>query len=182
MKSLRPILSLAAAVLVAPGCTKKDAAPAATGTRAEAAPPAHEHHAPHGGTAVALGDELYHLEFVLDASTGKLSAYVLDGEMENFIRSAMPAFEVFAKLDGEKRPLTFRAVADRATGETVGDTSLFEAQADWLKTTKEFDGVILRVVIRGSTFSDVDFNFPRGNEKAEQTPATDHRGGEKSGK
>src|ERR1035438_8875229 len=56
-------------------------------------PHKHEHHPPHGGTPVVLGDEAYHIELVLDASAGTLQAFVLDGELENFIRSAAPSFE-----------------------------------------------------------------------------------------
>ena len=59
-----------------------------------------------------------------------------------------------------------RAVADPATGETVGDTALFETQADWLKTVKDFDGTLKKTItIRGTTFADVKFNFPKGNDK-----------------
>ena len=125
---------------------------------------AHEHKAPHEGTPVVLGNEAYHLELVLDAAAGKLSAYVLDGEMEKYIRIAAPSFEIVATLDGAKHPLTFMAVADSATGETVGSTSLFEATAEWLKTAKAFDAVLTKIEIRGSTFADVPFNFPKGNE------------------
>ena len=48
----------------------------------------HEHRAPHGGTAVVLGNEAFHLEFVRDAATGTLTCYVLDAHMENFVRIA----------------------------------------------------------------------------------------------
>ena len=153
-------LLLLAAVALTAGCAKPSPGPAAT------TPPAkHEHHPPHGGTPVVLGDEVYHVELVLDPATGKLSAYVLDGEMENFIRSAAPSFEMTALVKGELKTLTLHAVPNPATGETVGDTSLFEAQADWLKTTKNFDGVIKHLAIRGTAFTDVEFNFPEGNDK-----------------
>ena len=153
------LLLLASVALIA-GCAKSSPGPAAV------PPPAkHEHHPPHSGTPVVLGDEVYHVELVLDPATGKLSAYVLDGEMENFIRSAAPSFEMSALVKGELKALTLRAVPNPATGETVGDTSLFETQADWLKTTKNFDGVIKSLAIRGTTFTDVEFNFPDGNDK-----------------
>ena len=129
------------------------------------APAKHEHHPLHGGTPVVLGDENYHLELVLDAATGRLQAYVFDGELENFVRSAMPSFEIVAMINGEEKTLVLHAVPNPATGETVGDTSLFEAQADWLKTTKTFDAVVPSIIIRGTKFSDVDFNFPQGNDK-----------------
>ncbi len=148
-------------------CSRKAEAPAAS-----VAPAKHEHHAPHGGTPVVLGDEVYHLELVLDPVEGKLQAFVLDGEMENFVRSATPAFEVIATVAGEKRILMFTAVADPATGEKVGDTSLFEATADWLKTIKEFDAVLTSIEIRGGAFSGVVFNFPKGNDHDEPPGAS----------
>ena len=111
-----------------------------------------------------LGDEVYHIELVLNAETGKLQAFVFDGELENFIRSAAPSFEVTATVGGEARTLVFMPVANSATGETVGDTSLFETQADWLKTTKNFDAVLKSITVRGTVFNDVKFNYPKGND------------------
>lgn len=129
-----------------------------------AAPAKHEHHAPHGGTPVMLGDEAYHLELVRDATTGILQAFILDGEMENFVRSPTPSFEIEASVGAEKPSLVFAAVADPATGETVGDTALFETRADWLKTVAAFDGVVKSLTINGTTFTAVRFNFPHGND------------------
>lgn len=161
MNSLRAILSLAVAVSLSAGCARKDGAARIPPTDTT---PAHVHRAPHGGTAIVLGEEIYHLELVLDQAAGTLSAYVLDGEIENFVRSTMPSFEVVATLAGEKHPLTFHAIANAATGETIGDTAFFVAHADWLKTAHEFDGVIKHLVVRASTFDDVVFHFPKGNE------------------
>src|SRR5476649_997646 len=101
-------------------CAKQASAPTA-----DAKPAKHEHHPPHGGTPVVLGAEIYHLEFVLDPANGQLSAYVLDGEMENFLRIAAPSFEVVATVGGVKQTLFLSAVANYATGEKTGDTSLF---------------------------------------------------------
>jgi hypothetical protein len=124
----------------------------------------HEHQPPHGGTAVALGQEAYHLEFVRDAGSGTLTAFVLDGHMESFIRIKAASFEVVASVDGEKRSLTCHAIANITTGESVGDTSQFDAQADWLKTTATFDAVLNAIEIRGTRFENVTFNFPKGND------------------
>lgn len=145
-------------LLLAAGCSKP--APSAA-----PAPSKHQHHPPHGGTPVVLGDEVYHVELVRVAYEGKLQAYLLDGELENFIRSAQPSFQVDAIVDGQPQVLIFKAVANPATGETAGDTALFEAQAGWLKTTKDFDGTLQSLTIRGTTFTDVEFNFPLGNDK-----------------
>lgn len=124
----------------------------------------HDHTAPHGGTIVVLGEEQFHLEFVHSPETGKLTAYILDGELEEFIRVAAESFEVVANPAGRREVLEFRAVANRATGETVGDTAQFEAQAEWLKNTTMFEAVLTSVSIRGTPFAAVAFNFPAGNE------------------
>jgi hypothetical protein len=153
-------LLLVATALAFAGCGQNP--PAASPS---AKPAKHEHKPPHGGTPVALGEEIYHLELVRDATTGTLQAYVLDGEMENFIRSAAPSFEIVATVNGAPQTLVLKAVANSATGETVGDTSLFEAQADWLRSTGNFDATLKSLPIRGTTFSEVKFNFPKGNDK-----------------
>src|SRR4051812_27479228 len=116
------------------GCSKSASSSVAASAR-------HEHHPPHGGTAIVLGNEAYHVELVADPQHDRMTAYVLDGEMENFVRAKAPAFEVVASVGGEKRPLDFRAMPNPATGETVGDSSQFEAHADWLKKTPTFDAV-----------------------------------------
>ena len=59
----------------------------------------------------ALIDEVKDNLAAVDES---VRAFVLDGEMENFIRSAASGFEVIATVNGEKRSLTFNAVADGA--------------------------------------------------------------------
>jgi hypothetical protein len=115
---------------------------------------------PHGGTPMALGDD-YQIEWVLDAAAGKLQAYLLDGEMENFVRIAEPSFDVTAQLPGREEVLHFVAVPNSATGEKVGSTSLFEAQADWLKTNKAFAAVIQDIDVEGTTYTNVPFDFPK---------------------
>jgi len=166
--ALRLVLVTAAigAALASHGCGRQAASPPNA-----TVPAAHEHHAPHGGTAVELGDEAYHLEFVLDAAEGRLQAFVLDGEMENFVRCPAPSFEVVATVAGERRPLIFSAVADNATGEKVGDTALFEAKADWLRSTEKFEGVLTSLTIKGTVFAGVPFRFPQGNEHDESKHA-----------
>ena len=124
----------------------------------------HEHTPPHGGAPVVLGDEEFHLEFVREAAAGKLQLYVLDGHLDKFLRIAVPAIEVTATIGGVPQTLAFQPVANPATGEKAGDTSLFEAQADWLKTATNFDAVVKLVDVKGKAFKDVRFNFPKGNE------------------
>jgi len=133
--------------------------------RASAQVRGHVHHPPHGGTPIVLGDEAYHLELVRDAATGSLDAYVLDGEMENFIRIEQPAIECIVTTGSDRRTIIFNAIADLATGEMVGNTSFFEAKGEWVKSTSQFDGVIKSVQVKGNIFSKVAFNFPNGNDK-----------------
>ena len=97
------------------GCSKSETAAPPTGAVHK-----HEHHPPHHGTPVVLGDEEYHIELVRDAAAGKLSAFVLDGELENFIRIQPESFAVTAKISGRDETLTLKAVANSATGEKIG--------------------------------------------------------------
>jgi hypothetical protein len=124
----------------------------------------HQHVPPHGGTAVELGRDEFHLELVADFAAGRLTAYVLDGELEQFIRVPVAAFQVVAKVGGAEQTLTFNAVSNVATGEKAGDTSQFEAVAGWLKATTNFDASLKELIIRGKAYRDVKFNFPKGNE------------------
>jgi len=117
---------------------------------------AHVHTAPHGGTLVELGDHAFNVELLRDPATGKLTAWILDAHAENFVRIASPALELVAMPGGKFTPLTLAAVANPATGETVGNTSQFEVQADWLKTSGAFTG-IFTVEIRGTKFEKVGF-------------------------
>ena len=126
----------------------------------------HEHTAPHGGTLVVLGEEFAHVEFVLDETTGKLTAYVLDGEAEKPIRLTEETIGLkINRLDPEQTmALQLQAVANVLTGETEGDTSQFEGQSEALVGTTEFQAEITSIVVKGQTFTDVDFEFPEGNE------------------
>ena len=143
-----------------PACSKKDAA-----STPDPAVPPHKHTPPHGGTAVVLGAETYHLELVRDPVAGKLTLYVMDGELENFVRLAAPSIEIVATVGGKPASLVFQPIANPTTGEKIGDTAQFEATADWLKTTGNFDGILTKIEIRGTPFTAVSFNFPKGNDK-----------------
>ena len=157
-KSLLLYIALAAGLIV--GCSKTETAPPA-----KAAAPHHEHKPPHGGAPVELGEEENHVEFVLDASNGKLQAFVMDGELENFVRIAAPSLEITAQVSGRPEKLTLQPIANNATGEKVGDTSLFEAQAGWLKTTPTFDAVLTEITVHTKTYTNIAFNFPKGSDE-----------------
>lgn len=124
----------------------------------------HHHEPPHGGTAIDLGDEEAHLEFVLDAASGKLTAYVLKAHMSGFQRIMQEAIELAATVNGKTETLTLKAVASAATGEKAGDTSQFEGQADWLKGAKTFDVELKKITVAGKDFTALKFNFPKGGD------------------
>ena len=152
MKPLRFILG-ALLIAAGPACVKKTESGAATHG-------GHVHKAPHGGTLVELGEHAYNLELVRDNAGGKLTAYVLDGHAENFVRIKAPTIELIAMPGGKFTPVSLKAVANTTTGETVGDTSQFEAQADWLKTADDFAGIVT-VEVRGTKFEKVSYELPK---------------------
>jgi hypothetical protein len=123
----------------------------------------HHHEPPHGGTAIDLGDEEAHLEFVLDAAAGKLTCYVFKAHMSGFQRITQESLELSATVGGKAETLTLKAVANAATGEKAGDTSQFEAQAEWLKTAKNFDAELKTINVRGKDYAALKFKFPKGS-------------------
>jgi hypothetical protein len=161
INAIWPIMSLISAFWVLTGCSQHvpPAAPSDASHQFKGVPP-------HGGTPVVIGEN-YRMELVLDAPAGRLDAYILDDDFENFVRTTMESFEMTTRLPGREQTLAFKAIANNATGETIGDTSMFEAQADWLKTEKKFDAVLKQVTVHGTTYSNVTFNFPKGNDTDE---------------
>jgi hypothetical protein len=143
------------------GCSKApEVAPDPAGVQV------HHHHAPHGGTVVVLGQNEYHVELVVDDAIGGLQAYILDDDLENFVRSTSASITFEATAHGSTHEVTLAAVANSETGETVGDTALFSGGAEWLKATPQFDGMLKSIAVRGTTYSDVKFNFPKGSGPA----------------
>ena len=133
---------------------------------------AHEHHAPHKGTLVEFGEEFAHLELVIDQTTGKVSAYVLDGEAEKAVRVAQEEIEikVSAGTTAGSGPVVgftvpLKAQASVLSGEKVGDTSEFAGQNDMLKNLPAFDAIVTKITVKGKTFEAVKFNYPKGNEE-----------------
>ncbi|GAB1488328.1 hypothetical protein MASR2M8_07730 [Opitutaceae bacterium] len=147
LRSLRTVLVASALALLAAGCGQG-------GSHSEGG---HAHSAPHGGQLVEVGEHAYNLEFVVDREAGKLTAYVLDGHAENFIRVDLPGIA----LTVNGRPLTLAPVANAATGETVGSTAQFEASADWLKAPgAQLTVNIPALTLRGSAFTAIEATLP----------------------
>lgn len=150
-----PVVGLCVAMAVAGGCGKSESHDDHDHGKL------HVHVAPHGGVLIELGEHEANLELLRDAGAGRLTAYVLDGHAENFLRIASAGFAMTAKVGGRDEVLAFKPVANPATGEKVGDTSQYEAQADWLKTTGTFEGVITELAVRTKTYQNVKVRFAK---------------------
>lgn len=129
--------------------------------------PAHEHHPPHHGSLQVFGKETAHIEIVLDANEGRLTAYALDGEAEHPVRLAQHSIRVrVLKSEPPEKPFTLnlRAIANVLTGEEIGDTSQFEVVSPRLKGLKSIEGRFGSVNIRGLQFDTNTLRYPQGNE------------------
>jgi len=133
----------------------------------------HTHKAPRGGTLVEIGEHFAHFEFLLDKTTGKLDAYLLDGHAENAVRSKQPTIELTVLVTAaepgkhaEEKPFTLSlaGVASALTGETASDTSHYAGQSDLLMSVTKFEATVKAIDVRGKVHNDVKFRFPEGNE------------------
>ena len=155
MKSARLAWFFGALLLLA-ACGERPrdrAAPAEAG-------PAHVHQARHGGALAEIGEEEGHVEFAYGDAPDVLQAYFFDGEMEQYVRVSMPSFSAVAVAAGREYPLTFVATASTATGETVGDSALFEAKAGWLADGPALQVTVPALVIKGRTYAGVTARLP----------------------
>ena len=160
------MFALSAGLLVLlPSCGKQEPPKPVT-----AAPPHHEHKAPHGGALAELGDEYAHLEFVVDPEAGTMVCYVLDGELTNLVRIAQPRIDVTIIPGGEhgglfvdsiRQPLdlALAAVSSDLTGDKVGDCSVFSATDAGLKGLKSYQGKIAWAEVKGKRFENVAFYY-----------------------
>ena len=149
----------------------------------------HHHHAeqgPHGGALVAIGQDDAHLEIVLDAETGTLTAYVLDGQAEKAVPIKQKNLQLAITLehdhdgeddkkhdgDDEKKDelpetLVTLMLSAVSPGED-GTASEFSGQADELKGAHEFEAALTSITIGTTPFKGVTFKYPEGNEHDHQ--------------
>lgn len=107
-----------------------------------------------------LGDEAYHLELLRDSRAGRITLYVFDGHLENFVRIAAPSLVLTFDIEGQKKTLELLPVAQSATGESIGNTSQFGGEATWLTDGKPTVGRLRLIEVRGQIFNDVPFQLP----------------------
>jgi hypothetical protein len=130
----------------------------------------HDHETPHGGQLVALGDESYHLEFVFHPDEGMVHLYVMDGDLERYVRIDATELALAVKLPAGAETLTLNATGNAVTGEEVGNTSLFEGSADSLGKMGAFEASMERIAIEGHVYEGVTVQI----RPAEGDPAHDH--------
>jgi hypothetical protein len=151
------------------------AAAPATETASTATAPAHSHdhshghsHAPpHGGALVSLGGCFAHIEFVVDANEGRLTAYILDGNAERGVRLAQPdILATVTVLDPKPASdttatISLKLVAQSSalSGEKPGDSSEFSAATDALKGARRLCGRLGPLSIKGEKFDGVEFEW-----------------------
>lgn len=140
------------------GCGRGDAHNHGAHAKAEHAE--HVHAAKHGGVAVELGEHEFQVEFTFGDTPGTLLAYLLDGHMNEYVRIEAARFTATAKVDGETFPVMFEATADSATGEKVGDSSLFTAKIAGVPAGHTVDLVVPTLVIKGRTYTNVIARVP----------------------
>nr|ADI22719.1 hypothetical protein [uncultured verrucomicrobium HF0500_27H16] len=119
----------------------------------------HVHKPPHGGKLVELGDHAFNLELLLDDEAGTLGVYILGAHAEKHIRIEMESLKLSLSAGSDSQELKLKAVANELTNETVGDSSYFSGQSDWLKGKHDVIGMMHSVEIRGMSFKEVSFDL-----------------------
>lgn len=123
----------------------------------------HAHVAPHGGCLLVLGQEFAHLELLLDAKSGRLKGYILDGEAVRGVRISQPTLKIMIKTGREDLEVVLKAEENELSGEKVGDSSVFSSTEKNLIGVEHFDAVIPELVIKGTHFHHTSFHYPEGN-------------------
>ena len=119
------------------------------------------HPPPHGGTTVKTGPAAQ-LEFVLDPSSGLLTAYVLDGMGMSTQRTTAKTIELEVTPPGGKpTALSLTSTANGLTGDTIGNSSQFGGTLPALKGASSFTGVVKSFTAGGETASNVTFSYPK---------------------
>ena len=109
---------------------------------------------------VAIAEEFFNAELLLNSETGELRVYLLDSHAENPVRVAQETIDLTVQLDSVTHELSLPAVADALTEETVGDSSQFAIQSSALVGVSAFQGSFGRIEGRGEVFESTAFAFP----------------------
>lgn len=109
------------------------------------------------------------MELVLDAASGKLTAYVLDGAAKKPVAIKQAEIKLaveIAHADAKKGdlPESHEVPLAAVNATPGGEASEFSGQADGLKGAKEFHVVLPAMSIGDKKFDPVEFKYPEGNE------------------
>jgi hypothetical protein len=121
----------------------------------------HVHVAPRGGRLVVLAEEFANLEVLYSSVEGRLDIYALDAHAEQPVRLSAKQLDLrVTPTAGAAFDLALLPVASSLTGETVGDSSHFQATDERLKAPVGGQAVLAEITSRGQTFRDVIFAYP----------------------
>lgn len=110
-----------------------------------------------------LGNHAFQIEVLPNREEGRIDLYVLDGDAERFVRIEALELEARATAGQREWALTFRAMENEATGETLGSTSHFTVQVEELAGLAEFELSFDRLEMLGQVFEDVRIPYPHGS-------------------
>jgi uncharacterized Rossmann fold enzyme len=97
----------------------------------------------------------YNLE-ILQNPQDQLEIFILDAHAENYVRIAQPSIEL--TLTDSNQTMSLGAVADPATGETVGNSALFRAESN-ISSKLPLLGFLRSLKIGSKTYTYQPFEF-----------------------
>ena len=124
------------------------------------------HKPSHGGVLIEIGDHFANIEVKLDAETGTITAWTTGPHADQPKRLKQESIEATVTVGDQSADVAFAALPNSITGEKVGDTSQFEAQADLLKGADAFEITFKSITVSGQTFDNVtgQYKAPAGGE------------------
>jgi hypothetical protein len=114
----------------------------------------HESLGPNGGHVLVVGDEAYHVEWMHDDESGKVTAILLDSEMKNEVATTSDVVTITVTI-GDGEPRTYRLAAIDQSDDTPPKASRFELTEPALTTALgigEGVQVVLHVEIDDQVF------------------------------
>ena len=117
----------------------------------------HIHQPLRGGVLMELGKHGsgHNLE-ILQNTNDQLEIFILDAHAENYVRISQPSIEL--TLTDSNQTMSLGAVADPATGETVGNSALFRTESNISKNIP-LQGILRSLKIGSKTYTDQPFEF-----------------------
>jgi len=118
----------------------------------------HAHAAKFGGTLVEIGDHFAQAEIVFDNDTGRITVYFWDGHVESPRRIKSKSIPATVTTPAGDVEVALAAQADALAGETIGNSSRFEAEVEALKGADTAIGLFGPVDFAGKIFAEVKFS------------------------